>query len=435
MNNRNIVSLFVLIFLMCMGCKENTSQSLKSISEIQFTGDSLKFTNIHNKEISLQINNDILLSQQNSKDNDIAISVIDIVRKCKDKNETALLALKNKNTLPVNVKITGEIDTTFFCEIEPFYESERFFSISGECSPLISKYSNPSQSTDLKKWLFRNNEPLDDDNIKLLTGLVNQLSRNNTIEYNATTSIPVIHSFAGKKYRVNSSLKGDYYVLYACSDSKEINEFVEDIVANDFDLCSKSLNIPLDCYRKSESNGYKCICLIALNKDWSYKIQPLGLVAVDNIAPVSSKSSYEKDISFINFPNGVKVNFPPDKPNINGLCDVAITNSSGNGIECNVSFRVYFDGDVKSVTVKRTKNLCYDGWTHKVENKTIELKDKTSPYLFTYNLHLKDGDNYIPIIVEDNHGNKREFELNERAHFVRDNSPSINIDNNIDIYN
>lgn len=195
------------------------------------------------------------------------------------------------------------------------------------------------------------------------------------------------------------------------------------------------MNVPLDCYRKSESNGYKCICLIALNNDWSYKIQPLGLVAVDNVAPVNSKSFYEKDISFINFPNGVKVKFPSDKPIINGLCDVAITNSAGNGIECNVSFRINFEGDVKSITVKRTKKLCYDGWTHKVENKTIDLRDKTSPYSFTYNLHLKDGDNYIPIIVEDNHGNKREFELNERTHFVRNNTPSINIDNNIDIYN
>ena len=50
-------------------------------------------------------------------------------------------------------------------------------------------------------------------------------------------------------------------------------------------------------------------------------------------------------------------------------------------------------------------------------------------------LHLTDGDNYIPIIVEDNHGNKREFEINERAKFVRNDAPSINIDNNINIDN
>lgn len=185
-----------------MGCKENTSHSLKLISEIKFTGDSLKFINIQNKDISLQINDEILLSKQNSKENDISFSVLDIVRKCKDKNETALLAFKNQNTLPINVKIAGQIDTTYSFKIEPFYEGEIFFSISGECSPLISKYSNPSQTTDLKKWLFRKKEPLDDDNIKVLTGLVNQLSRNNTIEYNSTSSIPVIHSFAEKNTKL-----------------------------------------------------------------------------------------------------------------------------------------------------------------------------------------------------------------------------------------
>lgn len=53
---------------------------------------------------------------------------------------------------------------------------------------------------------------------------------------------------------------------------------------------------------------------------------------------------------------------------------------------------------------------------------------------FTMMLHLVDGDNYIPVVIEDNHGNKTEFELNERASFTRSNAPSINIDNNVNIY-
>ena len=48
-------------------------------------------------------------------------------------------------------------------------------------------------------------------------------------------------------------------------------------------------------------------------------------------------------------------------------------------------------------------------------------------------LHLSGGDNYIPIVIEDNHGNKREFELNEKAEFVWRDAPSVNIDNNINI--
>ena len=29
---------------------------------------------------------------------------------------------------------------------------------------------------------------------------------------------------------------------------------------------------------------------------------------------------------------------------------------------------------------------------------------------FTMMLHLEDGDNFIPVVIEDNHGNKTEFE-------------------------
>lgn len=329
--------------------------------------------------------------------------------------------------------VENEIDTTFHYNIIPFYEEDAVFSISGKCAPLVSKYSNPTQTIDIKKWLFRKQEHLDNDNVRLLSGLVNQLSKSEISEYVTNSEIPVLHNFSGLKYNVKSSIVADHYVLYACSTAKEIEDFVEDVISNDFDLCSKNLGGGMDCYRKTNSNGYKCICLVAINNDWSYKIQPLGLVAIDNIAPVTSLSAYDGDISFIKFPNNIKVLFPFNKPQINGLCNVRITNSAGNGIECNVSFVVTFAGDVKAVTVKRTKKLCYDSRTHRVENKVIDLTDKSSPHTFTYMLHLTDGDNYIPIVVEDNHGNKCEFELNERTKFVRNNSPSINIDNNINI--
>lgn len=47
------------------------------------------------------------------------------------------------------------------------------------------------------------------------------------------------------------------------------------------------------------------------------------------------------------------------------------------------------------------------------------------------------GDNIIPIIVEDWHGNKREGNIRISAQFVRTNSSDVNIENNINnnIYN
>lgn len=58
-----------------------------------------------------------------------------------------------------------------------------------------------------------------------------------------------------------------------------------------------------------------------------------------------------------------------------------------------------------------------------------------NPYIFTYKLHLENGDNIIPLTVEDYHGNKRNGQIVIRAEFVRNGASDINIDNNIDIYN
>lgn len=435
MSNKNLYVLLMMLLICCSSCNNGNTASRHPKSVIGFTTDTLSIDNISDKNISISVQNENVISMIGCKENAISLSLLDVIRKCKDKNEIALRALRNNNALQIKVVVENEIDTIYNYNISPYYDEDAIFSISGKCAPLVSKFSSPTQTVDIKKWLFRKKEHLDNANIDLLRGLVNQLSKTNTIEYVTNSAIPVIHSFSGLKYKVNSSIVADYYVLYACSSTSEIEEFVEDVISNDFDLCSKVLGGGMDCYRKSNSNGYKCICLVAINNDWSYKIQPLGLIAIDNLAPVTSLSSYEGDISSIKFPNNIIVFFPSNKPQINGVCDVLITNSSGNGIECNVSFQITFAGDVKSVTVKRTKKLCYDSWTHKVENKVIDLTGKSSPFTFTYMLHLTDGDNYIPIIIEDNHGNKREFELNERAEFVRNNAPSINIDNNINIDN
>lgn len=431
MYNSYIKAFLALTFIWCL-CSCCNSSLTNNNSTVNFSCDSIKISNTSNKNIAIYVQNENVFSP---KGNSMSYSLLDITRKCKNKRETALSALNNGDSLPIRVVIENELDTVKYYKIQPYFDKVCSSSISGQCAPLVPKFSISNQTVDIKKWLFRKKEHIEDEKIQLLSGLINQLSKTKTTDYITNTTIPVIHSFSRIKYHVNSSIKADYYVLYACSSTKDIDEFVGDIVSSDLELCAKTLSGSMNCYRKSESNGYKCICLIAINKDWSYKIQPLGLIAIDNMAPITTLSSYKGDISSIEFPNNQKVIFPSHKPEINGLCDVSITNLAGNGIECNVSFGVIFLGDVKSVTVKRTKKLCYDSSTHKVENKVISLINKNSPYDFTFMLHLTDGDNYIPIIVEDNHGNKKEFELYTRAEFIRNSSPSINIDNNINIDN
>lgn len=425
---------FLILSLLFVGCLYSCNNRVTSSNDnptINVTKDSLIISTASDNQLELTIYalDDIVVSNQ--IDTPTSFSLLDLAKQCKDKKDVALKAVNNNNTIPFRVKIGEIIDTLVNYTIEPYYDEAPIFSISGQCAPLVSKLSNPSQSIDLKKWLFRKKAHLGEEQLNIFIGLFNQLSRSKTVEYVTNSTMPVLHSFAGIKYNVQSNLEGNYFVLFAGKSMKDIDAFVEEVVANDFELCSKSVSSEMNCYRKADSNGYMCISLIAIKKDWSYQIQPLGLVAIDNIAPGEGRND---NITAFNFANNVKVYLPSNKPDIYGDCNVVCASEGGNGIECNISFHISHVGDVKSVTVKRTKKLCYDSWTHKVENKVILVKNVSNPYSFTMMMHLEDGDNYIPIIVEDNHGNKKEFELNERASFTRSSAPSVNIDNNVNIY-
>ena len=427
-NRKYIAFVSLIVFLVsCTGNRENSQE----VPSITITEDSVLISNPSDKQykIAVSILNENVLSEDIGKKK--SFSLLELARKCSDKREVALSAVKSANKIPVNIKIAESLDTLVYYTIEPYNEEETVFSITGQCAPLVSKLSSSSRTVDLKKWLFRKKAHLEETQIKTFTGLVNQLARSKTTEYVANSTMPVLHNFAGIKYNVHTNMEGEYFVLFAAKSSKEIDRFVEEVVANNFELCSKSSSGSMSCYRDVNSNGYMCISLIAINKDWSYKIQPLGLVAIDNV--VLSQGN-EDNVTSFSFSGNVKILLPKDRPKIFGSCSVRSASGGGNGIECNVSFYIIQSGDIKSITVKRTKKLCYDSWTHKAENKVVYTKDIGSMHSFTMMLHLEDGDNFIPVVVEDNHGNKTEFELNERATFTRSNAPSINIDNNVNIY-
>lgn len=168
-----------------------------------------------------------------------------------------------------------------------------------------------------------------------------------------------------------------------------------------------------------------------INDDWSYNIEPLGLVAIDNTPPTLD-NSIPHTTNTITLKGNKRVVFPKDKPQIDGQAHVAVSNWDGNGVECNVSFIVTFSGDAKAITIVRNRKLCYPG-EHRVENKVVNLSGKDSPYMFTYTLHFEGGNNIIPIIVEDYHGNRNEYTINVHAKFTRKTS-NVQIDNNINVW-
>lgn len=434
MDNKSIILLCILILgLFVSSCKNSESDR----TDISFESDTIHYSSVKNQHISVQVNDIDVFSKSAAKLNE---SLLTLIRQSNaNKREIALIASKNNNFLPVRVIIGESIDTILKVEIKAYFPTNENSSIRGNCAQLTNVFAHTDNSIDMKKWLFKRKEHLTEEQIQNTIGIYNELSRNNFIELSTSQDIPVIKSFAGLSYKVNSSKNADYYILYACSSPNEIEDFVGEIIANDFELCSTTLNQPLSCFRASNSNGYKCICLIAIDKDWNYTIEPLALVAIDNVAP-SRKPIDKKNIDQMVFPHNIKVHFPKNKPEIYGYADVAVVNSNGNGIACNVTFIMYFSGDVKSITVKRTHELCYysrfigyDEETPGPKSFTYMTKDLKSPHTFNIKLHLEDGDNFIPYVIEDNHGNKLEGHIIHRASFSRTDSPII--ENNIDIYN
>lgn len=178
----------------CNNRGKSGSSNIPSEPTIMITNDSVIISTTSERECNISINalNENVVSCQINKTT--SYSLLDLARKCKDKNEIALSAVNNNNTILFKIKVGNVIDTLVNYTIEPFYE-DNSFSISGKCAPLFSKFSNPSQSVDIKKWLFRKKAHLEDKQVQTLIGIINQLSKSGVTEYISTTDIPIIKSF------------------------------------------------------------------------------------------------------------------------------------------------------------------------------------------------------------------------------------------------
>lgn len=146
----------VLLFFLS-SCNNGNADKKHSKPSIEFTSDTLSFDNVSNKNISIFVQDENVMSFNKSPQKTISVSLLDLARKCTDKKEIALRALKNSNVLQIKVVVENEIDTIYNYNILPYYDEDIAFSISGQCAPLVSKSSNPTQVIDIKKWLFRKN--------------------------------------------------------------------------------------------------------------------------------------------------------------------------------------------------------------------------------------------------------------------------------------
>lgn len=352
------------------------------------------------------------------------------------KKDIAMLAAKNNNEVKISLSLTDVMDTTFTYHLTPSVTMpDDNIQFTGVGAKVVSKSASRNVDEELKRWLYRKHEVVTDSLYSSLRTNYLYLTETTNNEFVVKGEIPVVHSWAGNKYSVTCNMTADYYAVVACSGQKFIDKFVENSVVKDFNNLSVSkTNIP--CVYQTNESGYACLVLLGINKDYSYKQIPFSVVALDNKAP-SDDYIPGKFVGF-DFKNGTKVIMPDNAPQIFGNAFVKVVHCDGNGLECNVTFQVNFAGDAKTATIHRRGELCYPneilGNRFPVADKTLYAKDGYEQR-FTWKMHFDDGDNEIPITVEDYHGNRRDYKIVYRAEFVRSNAPQIDIDNNIDIYN
>lgn len=440
----NKLSLFIIVFcsLVIIACNQTkiTKRVVANISD-----DSITISNGYSQSYNLQatIGDSIFITKKIESNK--KVSFVDVLKEKKEAYyDIALLLEQGNGDIKMKLKIDDVLDTIIIYHLD--IEDTSLYStkvLTGNCAHLLGNFDAANVEGDIIKWLFRKKiKNVGDEAINNMRLYLQELNRTSYKEYVTSDKIPVMTSFKGIDYSISSDLNADNYYLFACKNEKEIEDFVEEMVSIKFDGASHSLNQSLPCYRGASSSGIICIYLIGIDDDWNYRIAPIGLVCIDNKKPYTSiktvgalstinetKTTENNDI--ILNKNKIRIKMPSNVPAINGYASLETRDWGGNGISANVNFSVSFAGDIKSLAIERSGNLAK--WVGK-DTFVLDLQGKTSPYIFTYELHLEDGDNYVPVTITDLRGNKTEYKFNVACTMTRNNNPEINIDNNVNVW-
>lgn len=439
-----IICSFILLACSQSGSQRTTSNTNASDNskklEVKIVDDKIKLIDDNKRLVNLQLKIGEQINYTYSVMTDNELSILKALKSNKEfYNDIALHFAQNNSEAKLNLKVSEIIDTifTFHWDVEnvSMYSSN---VLQGKCAKLAGVYDAVNIEEDIIRWLYRNNRKnVGDETINKMRLYLQELNRTDYKEYITKEEIPVLKSFQSINYKISSDLVADYYYLFACRSEKEIEEFVEEMVTIKFEGAVHSLKQTLSCYRSPSTSGTICLFLIGINKDWSYKTIPVGLVCIDDVKPsdtyiirTSSDDNFSKEDIVLD-KNKIKVKMPSKLPSFTGFAILDTKEWSGNGISCNVNFVVSFGGDVKNITLIREGNLAK--WLSKGK-KVIDLQAETPPYIFTYELHLEDGDNYVPIILTDLRGNETKYKFNVGCQSKPKDNPQINIDNNVNVY-
>lgn len=412
--------------LVMSGCNGNVAKSPKVAAKVDgsvlvIDADS---TQTHNVNISVGQ----LASFSTSIRGGEEFNLMDSLKLKKSSHyELAYTLAQNGGLMDAHISIPSKLDTTLQCQFKYREILEHKGEItSGKFAKIVNTFDSEHIDSDLRRWVYKNKKVnIGDTLFNAMRLYLRELNISTNTEFTVSGDIPAMKSsnLKGNTYKVSSDMQADHYFLFAGDSDEDIDFFIEEMIANNMAYAQKDLSNLLHCYIRNGEWGAQCIFLIGINDNWTTQVVPLGVISIDDVAPEYGMLAklYDESYSKYNFDKrGFSVNVSPH-PQVSGKWSASFGSFQGWSPH-NVPWTFTWSGDVSKIVVHRSKSL----------TETISLKGKTSPYHITISTYLPNtGDNYVKLEAYDSLGNKSETDINIALERVKDDTPHIDIDNNI----
>lgn len=431
-NNKFILLLgFVLSTVSLNSCKQTSSsensEPNKALS-VSFSDYAITVNGDSSTNYSLHVSIADIVDFDNNTSGSKTFNFRDLIKAKKDYQKgIAYYLATNQGEIPIRFTLKDVIDTTLIYHLNIKNVTQYKATVhQGKCARLSGNYDASYVESDIIKWIYRQKKTnVGDSIVNNMRLYLKELNRTAYYEYITNESMPVVPSLKGLEYSISSDMTADNYYLFACTEEKGIEDFVEEMVSLKFEGAVHSLNKPMQCFRAASTSGTACILLIGINNDWSYQIVPIGLICIDDIKPSIGINIVRKSFcdtnQFIFKKNQVRVISKVRNPSFTGAFYYNYGDFQG-ALYYNIPFTFSWNGDVTKVIMHKSSSSI----------ETINLSNHTSPWHITIKgIMLGIGDNYIPIEVYDACGNVEKYDVSIKTVRIEDDKPKVNIENNI----
>lgn len=379
------------------------------------------------------------------EEKDIIINVDSLIRNDnKNRNAIALHLLKNNNTLPITISANNAILECLYNFSFNIDENKTYVKLlNGKAAALQLDCEEEIKIRDLKKWLYYNNTFLNEVEINELYRIVSNLryTKSNLYKKLDNVEVPIVKDLKDLEYIVDTNIKADYYYLFATNKYREIEEFIAELVANNFPNAETIPSKPMSCFSSTKKGrgllelrhdrDLKIIFLIAIDKEWNKTILPIGFVNIDNSGPSIYDGEPKWELNnTINLSQDSELNFEFIKYGFEIQAPIIISAveslyvRTGEFYGNNANFIFEKIGDVERITIEYGR-----------VSQSYKAPNEVGPFTINCWLPLNIGENYITIKANDKLGNESKHTHKINMVRVDNNQPQINIDNIIDINN